>query len=105
MRAARLTRVSLFGLFSPITVGALNDCILSTQDKINLLGRAEYRYDRLVSDFSEHYLEIMRSGYQPAPDLEILHSWLRHLNFEIRPSLLESWKSAAHLAKSSSWGI
>jgi hypothetical protein len=72
---------------------------LQLKNRINLLGRAEYRYDRLVSDFSEHYLELVRSGYEPIPDLKAFHSWLKHLNFEIRPSLLECWKEVAHHKK------
>lgn len=66
--------------------------------RIDLLGRAEYRYDRLTADFSEHYLELTRTGYEPVPDLQILHSWLKHLNFEIRPSLIECWKAVANQA-------
>lgn len=65
------------------------------KNQINLSGRAEYRYDRLVSDFSEHYLELKRSGYEVLPDLQILHAWLTHLNRVIRPALLESWRKVA----------
>lgn len=65
------------------------------KNRINHSGRAEYRYDRLVSDFSEHYLELKRSGYEVLPDLQILHAWLTHLNRAIRPTLLESWRKVA----------
>ena len=68
------------------------------KNQINLCGRAEYRYDRLVSDFSEHYLELKRSGYEVLPDLQILHVWLTHLNRVIRPTLLESWRKVAEHA-------
>ncbi len=68
------------------------------KNQINLSGRAEYRYDRLVSDFSEHYLELKRSGYEVLPNVQILHTWLAHLNREIRPVLLECWKGVAEQA-------
>jgi hypothetical protein len=65
--------------------------------RISTLGRAEYRYDRLVSDFAEHYLELMRADYKVLPDIAVFHGWLKHLHTEIRPSLLNAWRSMAGL--------
>lgn len=63
---------------------------IEDKNKISLLGRAEYRYDRLVSDFAEHYLELKRAEYSPLPDMAVFELWLSHLHHEIRPSLLEA---------------
>lgn len=69
----------------------------ANKNKISLLGRAEYRYDRLVSDFAEHYLELKRADYSPLPDIAVFNLWLYHLHNEIRPSLLEAQRAiAAH---------
>ena len=68
------------------------------KNKICLLDRAEYHYDCLVMYFADHYLSLTEAGYEPLPDLQALHSWLRHLHFEIRPALLECWKAAASQA-------
>lgn len=68
---------------------------LELKNQINHLSCSEYRYDRLVADFSEHYLELKRSGYKVLPDIKVLHTWLKHLNFVLRPELLGCWKSAA----------
>ncbi len=59
--------------------------------QVNILGRAEYRYDLLVTHFAENYMELLNSGYENPPDISILHLWLKELNFKIRPKLLESW--------------
>lgn len=71
---------------------------LQLKNQINVLSRAEYAYDRLTSQFVEHYLSITKAGYQTAPDLDVLHRWLKQLNFEIRPALVEHWRAVAHLA-------
>lgn len=65
------------------------------KDQIAFLGRAEYQYDRLVSDFAEHYLELIRAEYKTLPDIQIFQIWLKHLQKEIRPSLLNAWTSMA----------
>jgi hypothetical protein len=65
--------------------------------RISTLGRAEYRYDRLVSDFAEHYLELARAGYEVLPDIMVFRCWLKHLHTEIRPSLLDAWRNMADL--------
>ncbi len=65
--------------------------------RISTLGRAEYRYDRLVSDFAEHYLELVRADYEVLPDIAIFRVWLKHLHTEIRPGLLGAWRSMAGL--------
>ena len=70
----------------------------SLKDQINLLGRAEYQYDRLVSDFSEHYLDLKRAGYTILPEVQNLHAWLAHLNRVIRPTLLGLWREFAERA-------
>ncbi|RUO34811.1 hypothetical protein [Aliidiomarina soli] len=68
------------------------------KNQINVLSRAEYAYDRLTSQFVEHYLSITQASYKTIPDLEVLHTWLKHLNFEIRPALVEHWRAVANLA-------
>jgi hypothetical protein len=65
--------------------------------RISTLGRAEYQYDRLVSDFAEHYLELVRANYEVLPDITAFRGWLKHLHSEIQPSLLDAWKSMADL--------
>jgi hypothetical protein len=52
----------------------------------------------LISYFAEHYLDLAKAGYEPLPDLQVLHPWLKHLHFEIRPALLECWKAVASRA-------
>ncbi len=59
------------------------------------LGRAEYSYDLLVSHFAGCYLNMTEAGYDNPPDLDVLHTWLRELNFVIRPNLIEAWKLMA----------
>jgi hypothetical protein len=66
-----------------------------SRERIIVLGRAEYRYDRLVSAFAEHYIELVRANYETLPDLEILRGWLLHLHRTIRPNLLQAWHSLA----------
>lgn len=66
--------------------------------QINVLGRAEYAYDRLTSEFAEQYLNITNAGYKTEPDLEVLYTWLRLLKFEIRPALIEHWRAVANIA-------
>jgi len=63
--------------------------------RIVTLGRAEYRYDLLVSNFAEHYLELVRADYKTLPDIEIFRGWLKHLHTEIRPALLDAWRGMA----------
>jgi hypothetical protein len=65
------------------------------RSKISLLGRAEYRYDRLVCDFAEHYLALSEAGYQPLPELGIVQNWWHQLNSVIRPELLAAWRAMA----------
>ena len=65
------------------------------RERIIRLGRAEYRYDRLVSDFGEHYTELVRANYQPLPDIAAFRCWLRHLVVELRPGLLDAWRDMA----------
>ncbi len=36
---------------------------IESKNKVSLLGRAEYRYNSLVSDFAEHYLELKRAEW------------------------------------------
>jgi hypothetical protein len=60
-----------------------------------LLGRAEYRYNRLVYEFADHYLELQRAGYSPLPDIAAFNQWLSHLHREIRPSLLKAQQTIA----------
>jgi hypothetical protein len=51
----------------------------------------------LVSDFAEHYLELVKVGYKELPDISILDTWLRHLHLDIRPALQRAWEQiAAH---------
>jgi hypothetical protein len=65
------------------------------RDRINLLGRAEYHYDCLVTYFAQHYLDLKEAGYEPLPDRDVFQKWLRHLNRDIRPNLLQAWKEMA----------
>ncbi|MEK7415037.1 MAG: hypothetical protein AAB263_17165 [Planctomycetota bacterium] len=67
----------------------------SLKTQISLLNRAEYRYDLLVSNFAEHYLELTRANYEPRPDIAVFTNWLRHLHCDIRPSLLNAWEGMA----------
>lgn len=68
---------------------------IENKNKISILGRAEYRYDRLVSEFAEHFLELKRAEYSPLPDIAVFEQWLSHLHNEIRPSLLKAQQAMA----------
>lgn len=68
---------------------------IENKNKVSLLGRAEYRYDRLVSEFAEHYLELKRAEYSLLPDIAVFELWLAHLRNEIRPSLLRAQEAMA----------
>jgi hypothetical protein len=67
------------------------------KNTISKLGRAEYRYDRLVCEFADHYIALAEAGYEHLPDLQVLREWQSQLNSVIRPGLLDAWRSmAAH---------
>ena len=75
----------------------MNDKTRFTEAKSRMLplGRAEHSYDLLMSHFAGCYLDMQSAGYDNLPELEVLHTWLRELNFVIRPSLIEAWKLMA----------
>ena len=75
----------------------MNDKTRFTEARSRMLplGRAEHSYDLLMSHFAGCYLDIQSAGYDNLPELEVLHTWLRELNFVIRPSLIEAWKLMA----------
>ena len=68
---------------------------MDKKKEISQLSRAQYQYDRLISDFAEHYLELERAEYLPMPDKKIFDIWLRHLHTELRPKLLNAQQAMA----------
>jgi len=83
---------------SELVQGSEGMCVnefISLKDKISTLGRAEYRYDRLVCEFADHYLELADAGYEPLPEISILRTWQNQLDSIIRPSLLQAWQAMA----------
>lgn len=68
---------------------------LELKDKIAILSVGEYRYDRLVSEFADHFLALKERSYSPLPDLAVFDAWLSHLQCELRPALLSAEEEMA----------